>query len=331
MALSLFSRNRKVINIEIKDYIIRFAEVKQGKLPSLHRSGEYLLPQGIVKNGKIMDFETLKMILLQCIEDWKIARREVQFLLPDQSIFMRRIQIPQDIEEDEIEGYIYLQLGSSIHLPFENPFFDYFMLGEGESEKNILLFAAPEELVNQYTDLLEECKLKPVVADLSALALYRFYHTMEEVNTEESVLLLYISLFDVNASVFQSDKPQFMRHINIPVEQELWERAESRKGEQAWIFMNEQEVYLQMFQDIFIEVDRVLSFYKFNMNQGNQEVSKIVIAGDHPFIHKIVDSFRDRYDVDIKVINDEKMVVDQSDIQLSSFYLPIGLALRGGK
>ncbi|WP_042345586.1 type IV pilus biogenesis protein PilM [Bacillus massiliigorillae] len=331
MALSLFSRNSKIVNLEIKDYVIRFADVRPGKNPTLHRGGEYLLPLGIVKNGKIVDFETLKMILLQCIEDWKISKREVRFLLPDKSVFMRKIRIPKDVAENEIEGYIYLQLGTSIHLPFEAPYFDFFVLGEVGEEKEILLFAAPEDLVMQYKQLLEECKLKPVVADLAPLAMYRLYNAIENVNANMPLLSLYFSLFDVDASIFLHHKPQFMRNIMIPIEQELWERATNRKGEPTWLFTREEDIYIDMLEDAFIEIDRILSFYKFNMNQGNQEVSKIMISGDHPLLHRIVDCIRKRYNLDVGVIHEEKISVDQQDLEVSSYCLPIGLALRGGK
>ena len=32
--------------------------------------------------------------------------------------------IPAEVMDDEINGYLYLELGKSLHLPFEDPVFD---------------------------------------------------------------------------------------------------------------------------------------------------------------------------------------------------------------
>ncbi|MGP7816825.1 hypothetical protein [Niallia sp. 01092] len=52
-----------------------------------------------------------------------------------------------------------MEFGTSIHVPFEDPVFDYYLLQEREHNKQqILLFAAPEHAVSSYTDLVEEAK-----------------------------------------------------------------------------------------------------------------------------------------------------------------------------
>ncbi|MBM7653035.1 hypothetical protein [Neobacillus cucumis] len=45
--------------------------------------------------------------------------------------------------------------------------------------KDLLLFAAPEQYVMEYVDLLSRLKVNPVAADISPLSLYRLYHKLD--------------------------------------------------------------------------------------------------------------------------------------------------------
>lgn len=330
MALALFNRNRKYVNIEIKDHVIRYAELRQGDSPYVTRCGEYYLPQGIIKAGKIEDYETLKTIMEQCISEWKIAKKQVFFLIPDHSIVLRKVLIDREVQDDEIEGHLYLQLGTSIHLPFEEPVFDTLTLGEKDGKKEILLFAASDDIVRQYNQLFEECKLKPVVADLSALAIYRLYHALDQSNPNEHAMILQFDLFNVNVSVFTDHKPNFIRHITLPAEQDLWEHSMNGRVTQEWVFQKGEEYYFQILEDTYKEIERVLSFYKYNLYDGVQEVTKIVVAGDHPFLNKIKEDIELRFNMSVIMMNKEDIGSDPNEDIPYSLTLPIGLGLRGG-
>ena len=174
MAFSLL-KNR-IVNIIITDCCIRFLELKQAKPPVAAKWGERLLPNGLISNGKIQDYETLAMILEECVDEWKIRNRKVRFLIPESLVIIRKVMIPAEIQDDEMKGYLYLELGTSIHLPFEEPVFDTVVLSEENDKKEILLFAAPEEEVMEYSQLFSDVKLQPIEAEISPLALYRLYH-----------------------------------------------------------------------------------------------------------------------------------------------------------
>ncbi len=326
MVFSLFGRNWKYINIEIKDHCIRYVELKQGAEPSVARCGEHYLPPGLIRNGKMEDYETLKTIMEQCVAEWKIARRQVCFLTPDHSIVLRKVLIDKTVKDDEIQGHLYLQLGTSIHLPFEEPVFDTVTLGEKDDQKEILLFAASEQQVSQYHKLLEDCKLDPVVADISSLAIYRLLHTLGQTTPEEHTMVLQWDLLNVNVSVFTDDKPNFMRHLQIPIDPESWDKT----GMSEWVYQDGEDAYFRTLEDVYTEIDRVMSFYKYNLANGEYEVSKIIVAGDHPFLEKIIANLRERYTVPVSSVDYEGIQTESSDILPPPFALPVGLGLREG-
>ena len=79
MAFSLFSTKNHITNIIITDRFIRFVELKQANPPIAAKWGEKLLPAGLISNGEIEDYESLMMILEECVDEWKIRNRKVRF------------------------------------------------------------------------------------------------------------------------------------------------------------------------------------------------------------------------------------------------------------
>ncbi|MFY4774716.1 type IV pilus biogenesis protein PilM [Metabacillus sp. RGM 3146] len=159
----------------LTDYSIQFLELKSIDPLVVHRFGEHCLPAGIIENGKIINKEKLSMIMDESIQEWSLKRRYIRFMVPDAYVIIKKITIPADVKNDEIKGYLYLELGNNIHLPFEEPVFDYQIMSEGDGEREAILFAAPEPLVKEYAEFFETKKLKLSTADISPLCVFRLY------------------------------------------------------------------------------------------------------------------------------------------------------------
>src|SRR5690606_22262524 len=78
MTFTLFSSN-KMANIIIKDHAIRYVGVKQTSPITVQKFREKYLPPGIVQDGRIIERDTLLLILDECVSDWGIKRNRVQF------------------------------------------------------------------------------------------------------------------------------------------------------------------------------------------------------------------------------------------------------------
>ena len=115
--------------------------------------------------------------------------------------------IPAEVMDDEIHGYLYLELGKSLHLPFEDPVFDTVVLSEKEDKKEILLFAAPEAAVLEYSQLFSDVKLRPLEAEVSPLALYRLYEYLGQAQAGEDLLMVQFDLNTICICIFEQDIP----------------------------------------------------------------------------------------------------------------------------
>jgi type IV pilus assembly protein PilM len=329
MPLKVLQARRKIANLILKDHVIRYIELKSRHPLSIAKYGEKFLPEGIISDGKIVSREMLEAILEQCIQSWKIRKRRIRFIVPDSYIAIRKLSVPSVLKAEEIRGYLSLELGETIPLPFEQPVFDFVPLKQiSNEEQEILLFAAPEQAVAEYTQLFERLKLKPIAADISPLSLYRLLFTLKDINPKEHLLLVQCDLSSVHVTVFHEHYPLFTRQLNVEMNMNDWEQIQignSNKYYLQWT-RSEEELNLQ-FENIITEIDRVMNFYRFSFQQGEQQINGIVLMGDHPFFHNIYRLMVDRFNIPVEHIDDE-VIQALSDPLDRSYYLPLGLALK---
>ncbi|MGX1192723.1 type IV pilus biogenesis protein PilM [Metabacillus sp. SLBN-84] len=320
MRLSGFRFSKKTGNFTIKDDAIRYAELKQAEPLMMGTCEERLLPEGLIRGGVIQDFDTLSLILDECVNEWGIKGRKVRFTVPDSHVVIRKVSVPGDLIDDEIRGHLYVEIGSSIHLPFDEAVFDYIVTGRTDKELQLLLFASGEELVRSYSDLFDSAGLKPDAADISPLCQYRFYLNQKpKVGHASSVMLIQYDLSGVNLSIFQQEQPVFMR--NIEVEKNI------RESEQISVSMSPEDFRLQA-NEIIKEIDHVLNFYRFSLNQGNDEVSSFILTGDHPLLHEAERLLAERYDYPVDSLKNAQAETLNKTPLPASFYLTAGLALK---
>ncbi|MFC4320955.1 type IV pilus biogenesis protein PilM [Litchfieldia salsa] len=321
MAFELFTSNQ-IANIIIKDHVIRYVGVKQSSPLVVQKYREHYLPSGIIDEGKIIERDTLKLILEECVSEWGISKRQVRFTIPDSSVVIRKIVVPIDIKDDEIVGYLYSELGSTIHLPFDEPVLDIKKLSENDDKKEILLFAAPEDLANAYSALLQEVSLKPIAADISPLCMYRLFDYSDKTNLKDHILLIQFDLQTVNLSIFYQHIPIFMRHLPLETTIEDWEIQQNRAGSNAEIKWGNSERSLEgIIEEIYREIDHVLNFYQYSLMKGKESVTKILFSGDHPYSNDVFSRVIERYEIPVSTI-------DSIEKLPPNYYLPLGLALK---
>lgn len=329
MAFRFNFGKKRFIDIIIKDHVIRFVELKSIDPPVVQRMGERYLPTNIVREGRILDFESLTMILDECISDWKISKRDVRFLVPDPFVMLRKVALPQDLSDDEISGYLYMELGSSIHLPFEDPVFDFQVVPTKDNQtKQILLFAAPEDVVREYMSVFEEVKLNPVAADISSLALYRLYFALDKHSKDETVMLIQIDLHTVNVSIFEDHLPVFMRHLIMDIDLDKWQHSMKDK---EMNYTGDRLEILNPLEDIYKEIERVMNFYRYSLYHGKKQVTKVLIDGDHPWLKEIFIELGEKLGIPTEMIVSNLIQhVDSVDIGEipSQYHLNIGLGLK---
>ncbi|BCB05001.1 type IV pilus biogenesis protein PilM [Bacillus sp. KH172YL63] len=318
MLSRLFNKHNNKINLVISDQWIRFVEIKSVSPLHIYKHGEKRIADGMISDGKIIEKEALQALLEECVLEWGIKKREVQFIVPNTQMIVRKMTISSDIADDEVKSHLFLEIGTSIHLPFENPIFDVVVVGNKDDKKEIVLVAAPEDIVLDYQQLLSDAHLKPVVADISPLAYYRYIHSLDITHRAQHEMLLYFTQNNVTVSIFHDHQPVFFRPIGISHDREVMEDSS----------MNHSGFQSRPFDETVKEIDKVISFYRYTLTNDEAAINKIFVAGDHPMTGDIHKLLSDRFDIGVIHVPSEARDIHTDQRLSDQFLLAIGLGLK---
>lgn len=312
--------------MSIKDRSILFVE--GGTNQQFYQYGQKCLPSGIIHEGQIQDRDTLIMLLEELVTVYKLKGKTLSFCIPDSVVIVRKIAIPNEVLEDEILGYLYMQLGESIHLPFDDPILAAVPIADFTQNREAILIASRESVINEFISLFKEVSLKPLVADLSLLSIYRTYYHTGLANPEDHLLLVQIGLDYMLLSVFYQHQPVFVRHYPLEFIEEEIEVTRSSSGLEYFTWTGDYGSIISRSKDMNAEIQRFLSYYRYNFSSHEQSITKIIITGDHPCTKTFYQEFAKSIEIETLSFI-EPLFQIKKGINIPAVYTDcIGLALK---
>src|SRR5690625_786249 len=170
-----FGKAKSVVSLSIDPYAIRMVENNGKDLSSIALFKEKPLPAHVIENGKLVDEMKFYEFMKEVVAEWGIKGRSVRFYVPDALTIMRELQITDHVVPDEVNQYITMEIGHTIHFPFSNPIFDVYKIKGKDTVKQVTVLAAPEEEILKYTNVFTDVNLKPIAVDVHALGSYRYF------------------------------------------------------------------------------------------------------------------------------------------------------------
>lgn len=310
MALSFLSRKARVATITIEEDAIRHVDIKSASPLELSCAEEMDLPQGIIEDGKIVDSEALESILDKAVDQWGLSKKSVRFLAPDEFVIIRKVNYPEDIEADELKGHFFIEIGSTLYLPFEDPVFDVVPYESDSEEPEAIIIASKESVISDYERVFDRAKLDPVVADITPLALYRLGFLQHDFQKDEHIMLIDIQSAKMTVSIFHEHYPLFMR----PVEFDAF----------GGLVLDTETIT----STIETESEKLANFYRYNMNGGEAGITHIVCNGEFEDWFTFQSRLEERFAVPVTPLVIDPIPSDQVKSVPVRFNRAIGLALK---
>ncbi|MGE7997415.1 type IV pilus biogenesis protein PilM [Lysinibacillus sp. NPDC093190] len=320
----MFTKKKKShVSIEIKDYILR-AIVAKGADPSQWKGYEMPLAQGIVEGSVIHDEMELFDVMKNDVAKWAGKKQNARIFVPDTSVLLKSFEHPDDIEWNELKGYVEMELGHSIHLPFQEPLIDVY--DPNPSDGQAMLFAAPSEEVSKMIGLLLDATLEPQAADIRALCNIRLLEYLQLIKDNRTYLIADWSINELSISIFSFGQLEFLRYQSFDTDLSEWKHEEIE--EYRFSYHSEvEDDYRMILTDQMLEIDRIMNFFKFSLHKGEKSVDEIIILGDNPLLPTIKEFLENNFSTPIIMLNDS--VIQKSFPQFSEkFASLIGLALK---
>lgn len=254
----MFTKKKKShVSIEIKDYILR-AIVAKGADPSQWKGYEMPLAQGIVEGSVIQDEMELFDVMKNDVAKWAGKKQNARIFVPDTSVLLKSFEHPDDIEWNELKGYVEMELGQSIHLPFQDPLIDVF--DPNPNDGQAMLFAAPSEEVTKMIGLLLDATLDPQAADIRALCNIRLLAHLQLIKDDRTYLIADWSINELSISIFSFGQLEFLRYQSFDTDLSKWKPEEIEEYRFSYHSEVEDE-YRMILTDQMLEIDRIMNFF----------------------------------------------------------------------
>lgn len=318
-----FLRKKGIVSLVIDDGVMRLVENNGYDLASIRLVAEKPIEKGLIENGRIMDEPRFFDFMKTTVEEWGISKRQVRFFIPQALIILREVELPADLDEN-IRDYIEFEIGNTIPFPFKNPIFDIY--SKKVKDQKVTILAAPEEEVLKYTHTLLDASLKPILAEIQSLAIYRYYlHKNSPKNNEKAYMIIENNVSATNISIFYRNQLEFLRHQPMNISKNYWEYSRELARFQ---FVGDERKYQGELEELLIEIDRIRNFYRFSIQHGEQDIDEMIVVGDSPNLEQVANLIEESFQIKVNLL-DVDQVINEETID-RSFIPALGLALRGG-
>ncbi|MFJ7933525.1 type IV pilus biogenesis protein PilM [Sporosarcina sp. NPDC096371] len=322
----MFGRKKnRVVSLELNDFLVRVFIVNDGDVGNA-TVYEYPLPFGLVVGETIQDELAFFELLKELAKDWQIAKHDVRFFAQDHSVMMRAFEHPTDIPSEKLKGYVEMELGRTLHLPFDEPLIDVYdsKVDDGAA----VIFAAPSEEVFKLMQLYADVHLHPTVLDVRPLSNIRFLDSASMFTSGKTYLIADWSINAVTVSIYSEGNVDFLRYQPTETSSRNWRYESDGKELNVFSFDGQLEDYHQSLANQVLEIERILNFYRFSLHKGERSVDKIIMMGDHPEMDFIAEQMRTAIDTPLTIIDDAFMQEKYPSFEAKHAAL-IGLALKG--
>ena len=175
--------NSRVIGLDIGSSAVRAAELEFGSgarsgksAPVLLRAGEVPLPVGAVRDGEVVQPETVSAALRQLWSHSKFESKDVVIGVGNQRVLVRDLDLPW-MPPAQLKASLPFQVGDMLPMSVEEALLDYYPIGEVEGPQGRMLrgmlVAAQRDTVTANVLAVEGAGLRPVMVDLNGFALLR--------------------------------------------------------------------------------------------------------------------------------------------------------------
>lgn len=213
----MFFKSKKVIGLDIGTSSIKLAEMDfSGKGAQLLSFGFAPTPQNAVSGGEIVDIASVGMAVQALINEVGSKRKTIATAMWGTAVIVKKITIPK-MDKKMVRDQIRFEAEQYIPFDINNISLAHHILTGSSSPDtmDVLLIAAQNELVTQYTQVIEISGLTCGVLDVSGFALANSFELNYGKLPGEIIGILNFGASITNFVVIQNGEVIFCRDIPV--------------------------------------------------------------------------------------------------------------------
>ena len=210
--------SKRVVGLELGDFFIKSAQVRLsgGRKPYLEKFSEFGCPEGVDRDGRVLDVESVAKSLKQLWLTAEYRTKRVALGVGNGQIYVRTLSIPK-MPKSKLESALpELALGL-LPRPAEELILDFYPIREvdmgGKLHIEGLLVAAEKQSVENLVAAVELAGLKVNSVDLVPFAVLRHFVSKEDPDT--TFALVHVAGGVVTVVAARGKVPLFIRLIPL--------------------------------------------------------------------------------------------------------------------
>jgi type IV pilus assembly protein PilM len=209
------------VGLDISDLSIKLIQLNKskGKI-KIQALGRIDIEKGIIEKGEVKDKTKLIIAIKKIMAEplyGKVTSEEIVACLPESKTFVKLIAL--EPTPNPIENIIETEIEKHIPLPLNQMYFDWQTVSPRKDNQHILIGAAPKDIVNQYTELIDEAKLAMSALEIEPIAICRSVLPEEkpgfDINKGQNYAILDIGASHTNMIFYSKDALLFS--ISLPL------------------------------------------------------------------------------------------------------------------
>lgn len=204
-----------LVGLDIQPGFVTAVQARVNGSILVQRAAGAPLPPDTVREGEVLDGSALAETLREMFGQSRLDKR-VRVGVANQRTVLRTLELPPLTDSKELDAAIRFQAEDQIPMPLENAVLDYHALGVSETpagpRQRVIVVAAQRDMVMRLLGAVRDAGLRPEGVDLSAFALIRSLHRLDEQHTGR---VLYLNVGGLtNMAIAEGNVCHFTRVIS---------------------------------------------------------------------------------------------------------------------
>lgn len=310
-----FSKDNLVVGLDIGSHAVKACQLgKSDKSYSVLNLGSITLPEGAVEDGTLNEPDIVAKAISDLLTNLKIKNKKVGFSISGYSVIVKKVNLAV-MDDTQLEEHIMAEAEQYIPFDLDDVYLDFQDLKTNtpDSERtDVMLVAAKKDIVDDYLEMLEGLKLKPVIVDVDGFALENTYEYGNEKN--ENVALVDIGASKMNINILSGGISVVARDIVVGSRQLTeqiqnafdleFEEAEALKLGQTPVEDKQEqieEIFLSTCTQWVLEIKKAIDLY--HSNHPDLPLSKLVLSGGGAKVNGLIEFLQSETGLSVELFN----------------------------
>lgn len=344
--MAFFKEEKDFFGLDISPSSIKVVQLspQRGGFYSLVTYGAITLPASVFYSDSQKAKRKIATSVKEIIEKAKVRAKNAVCSLPGSSVFVSVISLPP-MTESELKTAVRFEAAQYIPSPLEEVNLDFKVLHQQEDHIEVLIIAAPKNLVEKYLEILNLAEINPLAIEIAPLALLR------ALVREDTSSLFILDIGSVGTEAIIAEDRIIKLTRNLPfgggAVTEALAKDLKMKVEEAETYKREKGLLEKGFNrnpppnlkrtlaSLISEIKRTLEFYGTSTTTGKREAPKsIILSGGGAKLLGLTEFLTQKLDIGT-IIGDPWTNITYPDVLKERleeigplFALAVGLALR---